>query len=296
MLRLVTGRRGMTDQLPEYEEYYACPCCLVACNRAAVFAGILTEEHVPPEGVGGRRLLLTCKNCNNGAGSDFDAHAVTRLDADDFARGRVTGRTLPVPSYADGIPLRGTAQRMDGGIQIFGVPKQNNEKDLVAHVAALDAYVESGDPRPNHSFTIHTRYSEARARISWIRVALPSVRWGQGPSRCSAPGGSLGRLMRMSRPRCSRRSALRWRSDDLDAAVPGRQAEPQDGPHRSRCTGLAIPRALRCRCTHRSERARGSTFPAAAGPDLRARQSLPRRLLGIEGVKPCADLAGVGVA
>jgi hypothetical protein len=171
MLRLVASRLGVADQLPEHEEYYACPGCLVAYNRAAVFGGILTEEHVPPEGVGGRGLLLTCKNCNNSSGKEFDAHAVTRLAADDFARGRVTGRALPVTSHADGIPLRGTAQWMDDGIQIFGVPKQNNGKELVAHFAALDAYVQSGDPSPNHSFTIHTRYSEARARISWIRSA-----------------------------------------------------------------------------------------------------------------------------
>ena len=36
---------------------------------------------------------------------------------------------------------------------------------------ALDAYVESGNPNPNVSFTIHTRFDEARARLSWIRSA-----------------------------------------------------------------------------------------------------------------------------
>ena len=171
MLRLVAGRLNIGDQLPDHEEYYACPCCLVAYNRAAVIAGVLTEEHVPPEGVGGRGLLLTCKNCNNSSGKEFDSHAVTRLDADDFTRGRVNGRTLPVTSYAAGIPLRGTAQWTEDGIQIFGVPRQNNPKEQAAHLAALDVYVESRDPRPNHSFTIRTRYSETRARISWIRSA-----------------------------------------------------------------------------------------------------------------------------
>jgi hypothetical protein len=74
-------------------------------------------------------------------------------------------------SYVDGIPLRGTAQWTDNGVQLFGVPKQNDPKVQAAHFEALDAYVESGNPRPNHSFTVHTRFDEARARISWIRAA-----------------------------------------------------------------------------------------------------------------------------
>lgn len=74
-------------------------------------------------------------------------------------------------AYADGIPLRGTAQWTDEGIQVFGVPQQNDKSEQVAHFAALDAYVRSGNPRPRHSFTINTRFSETRARISWIRSA-----------------------------------------------------------------------------------------------------------------------------
>jgi hypothetical protein len=74
-------------------------------------------------------------------------------------------------SYVDGIPLRGTAQWTDDGIQLFGVPKQNDPRVQAAHFEALGAYVESGSPKPKHSFTIHTRFDEAGARISWIRAA-----------------------------------------------------------------------------------------------------------------------------
>ena len=73
MLRLVAGRLGMGDKLPANEEYYACPCCLTAYNRPAVIAGVLTEEHVPPQGLGGRGLVLTCVKCNSNSGTSFDA-------------------------------------------------------------------------------------------------------------------------------------------------------------------------------------------------------------------------------
>lgn len=171
MLRTVLGRLGHADKLPADEDYYACPCCLTAYSRGAVMAGILTVEHVPPERLGGRGLLLTCSMCNNSAGTYFDAHAIRRADAEDFVRGKVTGRALPATFHVDDIPLRGTAERTENGVQIFGVPKQNDERVQDSHLAALDAYVESGNPNPNASFTIHTRYDEARARLSWIRAS-----------------------------------------------------------------------------------------------------------------------------
>jgi hypothetical protein len=171
MLRLVLDGSSRGDKLPAGEDYYACPCCLMAHPRKAVEVGYLTEEHVPPKRLGGHGLLLTCKDCNSNSGTDFDGHAVTRSRADDFVRGRVNGRVLPATFNVDGISLRGTAQWTDDGIQLFGVDKQNNPKVRDAHFKALDAHVESGNPNPNFSFTVHTRFDEARARISWIRSA-----------------------------------------------------------------------------------------------------------------------------
>ncbi|WFE19520.1 HNH endonuclease [Solwaraspora sp. WMMD937] len=171
MLRLVLDRLSHGDKLPVGEDYYACPCCLTAYSREAIAAGVLTVEHVPPQGLGGRGLLLTCSKCNNSSGTHFDSHAIRRADAEDFMRGKVTGRTLPATFRIDGIPLRGTAQWTEEGIQIFGVPKRNDRRVQDAHFAALDAYAESGNTSPNASFTVHARFDEARARLSWIRAA-----------------------------------------------------------------------------------------------------------------------------
>ncbi|WP_157881403.1 hypothetical protein [Streptomyces phaeochromogenes] len=172
---------GVADELPD-EDFYACPCCLVAYPRAAVEVGLLTIEDVPPKSVGGRPLLLTCKSCNNTAGSDFDSHAATRADSDAFMRGQVTGRELSATVYIDGIPLRGVAQRTESGVQIFGVPKKNDPKVEAAHFEALNAYADSGDDQPNFSFTVHTRFDEVRARVSWIRAAylaaFAALGWG----------------------------------------------------------------------------------------------------------------------
>jgi hypothetical protein len=50
-----------------------CPICLDAFTREDLDAGRLTLEHVPPASAGGVEMCLTCKDCNNTAGSTVDA-------------------------------------------------------------------------------------------------------------------------------------------------------------------------------------------------------------------------------
>lgn len=56
---------------------YICPLCLhvyaIAHNR-------LTLEHVPPESVGGKPILVTCKACNNSQGSGIDVFLTNELE------------------------------------------------------------------------------------------------------------------------------------------------------------------------------------------------------------------------
>src|ERR1700680_2136773 len=59
---------------------YLCPICLDPLTIEALADKRLTAEHVPPESFGGRELLLTCKDCNNSAGTKLDADAKTKED------------------------------------------------------------------------------------------------------------------------------------------------------------------------------------------------------------------------
>lgn len=175
-LRVVLDRLGLGSRLPDGEDYYACPCCLTCYPRGAVAAGQLTEEHVPPERVGGRGMLLTCATCNSRSGTHFDGHAATRSDADDFIRGRITGRKLPVTSYLDGIPLRGTIEQTEDGVRILGVPKQNDSMKVAAYGEALNANIEAGNQRPNF---------RSLCTQNLTRRALGSRGFGQDILRCS---------------------------------------------------------------------------------------------------------------
>src|SRR5437762_3478480 len=89
-LRACFDSRGRSADLPAGACYY-CPCCLALHDRDSVVDGLLTAEDVPPKSVGGRKILLTCEDCNGSAGRDLDHHASKRQMVEDFLRGTENG-------------------------------------------------------------------------------------------------------------------------------------------------------------------------------------------------------------
>ena len=56
---------------------YICPLCQ---HVYAIAHEALTLEHVPPESVGGKPILVTCKACNNRQGTDLDVYLMNELE------------------------------------------------------------------------------------------------------------------------------------------------------------------------------------------------------------------------
>lgn len=57
---------------------YICPLCLRAfCIDDS---GGCTLEHVPPKAVGGKPIVITCKDCNNNLGADIDAYLFNEIE------------------------------------------------------------------------------------------------------------------------------------------------------------------------------------------------------------------------
>lgn len=99
--------------------------------------------------------------------------------ADAFVRSGVTDK-VRVTSYIDGVPLRGTAQSTENGISLVGVPKQNDPKVQATYMRALDSLANEKGVSPRFSFTVHTRFDEARARLSLIRASYLAAFAGLG--------------------------------------------------------------------------------------------------------------------
>ncbi|MBP0452986.1 hypothetical protein J5Y04_26070 [Kitasatospora sp. RG8] len=162
-LRRTLEAVGLGKLLPD-GDFYMCPCCLIAYPRGALLDETLTEEHVPPRGLGGRGMLLTCKGCNNKAGHYFDSHAIKRLKVLEFIMGRGASRTLRATFHADGVPLRGEVTRAGSGILMQGVPKQNDSRVVEDHERALMR-------SRGFQFTITEQFTARLADISWVRSA-----------------------------------------------------------------------------------------------------------------------------
>ncbi len=160
-LRRALERAGRADELPTPSQWYACPCCLGLYATNAVASRVLTIEDVPPKALGGRPMLLTCKWCNNTAGSELDAHAAVQTLGDSLARGIDTEQWVKATSHANGIPLRGKA------------------RVAAEFEAAVSAY-GSSNPGPGLSVTVHTSFDDARARLSLIRAAYLAAFAGLG--------------------------------------------------------------------------------------------------------------------
>ncbi|MCX5182616.1 HNH endonuclease [Streptomyces sp. NBC_00268] len=170
LFRQVMARIGLADRLPTDDLYYACPCCLYAFPFEAVTAQVLTVEHVPPEALGGKGMLLTCKRCNNDAGRDFDSHAQKRADFHNMMAGKGTKRPMRAVFEAGGVLVNGEAQSTGNGWFLQGVLKQNHPAMLDAHEDALRVASEDGETA-GLKFTIKERFSSKHADVSWVRSA-----------------------------------------------------------------------------------------------------------------------------
>ncbi len=85
----------------KYESTYICPICLNQFKESELVtsnnANFLTEEDAPPAKLKGKRVALTCKDCNSNAGHQIDNHLINRIreiDDSKFYKGSKQFRIL----------------------------------------------------------------------------------------------------------------------------------------------------------------------------------------------------------
>lgn len=143
---------------------YVCPICDRAFPEAAVAAGVLTAEHVPPQSFGGRELLLTCKKCNNDAGTLLDAHARHKEDLADVIA-RPPSKPLKVRVEHRGRKLNARLAASETGWELKVVQRANDPK-------AVTAFQAGGPPKAGEPINVDfvgSRFAELGAKMSWFR-------------------------------------------------------------------------------------------------------------------------------
>jgi 5-methylcytosine-specific restriction endonuclease McrA len=148
---------------PEHsaEPIYPCPLCLTPFTVDALADGRLSSEHVPPESVGGRELVLTCKHCNNSAGSKLDADAGVKELVRSAMDGRREHRERVKATVGD-LSVNAEVHLSGGGYSLI-VPPHINKPGTADNLKTV--------ARPGSSITVqYRRFSELGAKISWFRA------------------------------------------------------------------------------------------------------------------------------
>jgi HNH endonuclease len=148
---------------------YPCPICLTTFTIEALAQKQLSAEHVPPESLGGRELLLTCRSCNNSSGTKLDAHARIKEDVQ-LALAGTLERPHRVRAMLGDLVVNAELHT-SGGKYSLQVPTKINKpgtSDTLQSVARMGAQLT----------VEHERYADLGAKISWFRsgyLALVAV-------------------------------------------------------------------------------------------------------------------------
>ena len=113
--------------LPNFERGFVCPICLRLFDRKSNLSSELAIEHIVPKKLGGKLTTLTCRRCNNTAGTKLESHLVKRV--------RIEGGKEPISAGAEfcGSKFRGGVHlpnSCNGVMKFFGIRKQSHFQEI----------------------------------------------------------------------------------------------------------------------------------------------------------------------
>lgn len=178
MMAASAGNRSLYNQgakaarflFDDDREWYVCPLCMCGFAPQAVDRGLLSKEHVPPRSNGGKKMVLTCKPCNNAAGSSADSHARSMEDIFDFGQGTMP-RTVPIELKINGLSLRGGLRAVGDRVEIEIHPKANNPEVSDQFLSMMQRVVEDGSwADTKFDLQFKRSFKKQAALVSWLRA------------------------------------------------------------------------------------------------------------------------------
>lgn len=152
---LNASRHYIVDEAPGY----ICPTCLKIIRNLTD----LSEEHVPPEALGGKVLCLTCKECNNRSGHSIDAAMHERLEMLKILH-RGTNRRF-VQLKIDKLTVNASIKRTGENADLILSKKHNDPKKVREFIER--AY----EPGIKLDVWYKNKYSQRQALIGYLRAA-----------------------------------------------------------------------------------------------------------------------------
>ena len=149
-------------------ELYACPICLRGYTRSDLDQ--LTVEHVPQRSIGGKRLVLTCKSCNNTAGHRFEADLANAKGVQTFYDtiiGSKTGNIGVVDIGFGEQRISADLTRSTEGLD-FQILAAHNSPDT--HTA-FEKYLRAEGQKQDFSITSRHRFRPKLVDLAYLKSA-----------------------------------------------------------------------------------------------------------------------------
>jgi hypothetical protein len=163
------GATAVSLLLSELKDLYACPLCGQLFDDP--MSPDLTLEHVPPRQLGGRRITLTCRDCNSTSGHNLDAQMQTLEEWFEFAAGQTRRPLRTRLKFGDALVNVDVEHQADG-FKFLGLPKLNHPASQQAWVDELNRLVDS-DLFDGYRFGVEfvRKLRPRRAYVGWLRAA-----------------------------------------------------------------------------------------------------------------------------
>lgn len=160
------GVKAFVAARPRAPRLYVCPLCLRGFDTPD--RSVLSLEDVPPKSVGGKSLLLTCRQCNNTHGTELDAHIKAGRDIREIFEGtRETRGYFRVGEHR--MAVKGTVFASDNKLQEMIGKSSPSDRDAVqSHFESLAGTDATGK---EFHFGFSMKYDAWREQVAWLRVA-----------------------------------------------------------------------------------------------------------------------------
>lgn len=159
---------------PDIPNSYICPLCtrhFTIIDLDQTHNNCLTLEDVPPESLGGKALTLTCKECNNTAGSHLDEELRKKLITHEFLEG-VTGAIVDARIRLDEeLSVYGTlSHRKGGGLNVHLY--RNGPNAAPQRSQCIPRVIEHLENRKLHEVQFNSNpYKNRNAEVALLRIA-----------------------------------------------------------------------------------------------------------------------------
>lgn len=127
---------NLSKVLNQKVDFILCPICLDKFYIDDIKNKVLTLEDVPQKSLGGKKILLTCKTCNNIAGTKYEN------DLKLFVNQRIGSKSRYIAKFKDRI-INGDYNQHTNEIELS--PK-NNDPKLLSEFVKSEVYSAKFDP------------------------------------------------------------------------------------------------------------------------------------------------------